>query len=373
MIDTIVIDIKGWLDYIGSDNTYGGIGVLITCLSLLLPFFLKFISFLIRKFINYNDSWIVKEKEPNYLLDRQLNSLMIEFMRTVIYPFVLAMFNIWVSGFIIGFKEITWRGAVVFVLPVLIYIAYFYIKDVKITYKRKDILYGRLTWLNILCGLNIEIIIEYLFNVKKEIVHIVICLGITIVQLIVNEILIEKAGTKKLHKCHGYKIFETLKMIAVCAEIIVFVAYSLNSKSVILEGVEYTCITCIYAILWIELLVWAYEQRKNFKKNIFLKNSKVKTTFSGIKKGKNATVEWRDGSYTISIKTKDVLKISYVAHLDSIDLGTREITLTDGTNISAYRYRYVLGWCGLCKKCDEGLEVELYPEDDINIRQDENL
>ena len=372
MIGIIINNIKELLLRIGSDHVLSGVGLVVTLLSFISLLLAKIMNMFKNTFKRHNARWIVKKKEPNYMLDKQMNSLMIEFIRNAIYPFVLVMCNIGVSGFIIGFKEMTWRGAVVFALPVVIYIVYSYIKVAKITYKGNDILYSNLTILSILRGLAIEIIIEYLFEVKIEIVHIIICVCITIVQIIENEILIKKTGLKRQCECHGYIIFETLKVVAMCAEVIVCVAYMLNGESRILEMSEYICITCICAILWGELLSWNYEQRKEFKKSIFLKDGTVKTTLSGINEGKNDTVEWRDHSYTINIKKKEVCKISYFAHLDLIELRTREITLTDGTNISAYRYRDVSDWNGLCRKRKEGLEVELYPEEDVKMRRDEN-
>ena len=132
------------------------------------------------------------------------------------------------------------------------------------------------------------------------------------------------------------------------------------------------CITCMPILLAIELIVLHCGQHKPFEKTVYLKDGTFKTTFSGIKEGKNNTIEWKDGSYTTNAKKNNIIKITYFNNFNPQEVKTREITLIDGTKVSGYRYRACHEWDGICSRRNGGLQIELYPEAMVNMKQDEN-
>lgn len=343
------------------------------CTSLVISIVVKLITWVSERFKDSRNRWIVEEKEPNYHLDEKMNFMMMQFLRNVTYPFVLIVFNIYMSYFALGIEGIEQSNLAVFVLAVIIYIVYFYIKGVEIDYRGREIGYSGLTILNLLCGLFLEIILVQAIDAEGTVIHIFVCAFVTGVQIVTNEILLAKIGLYKQLECRGYKVFEILRIVVICIEAIVYAASIINSDISILELMDYVCITSVLIILACELIIWHHGQLKELEKKIFLKDGTIKTTFCGIKEGKNDTIEWEESSYKINIKRNQVVKITYFAHFNPTKVKTRDVMLSDGTIVSGYRYRAKTNWCGLCRRSEGGLEIELYPESMISAKKDEKV
>ena len=112
-------------------------------------------------------------------------------------------------------------------------------------------------------------------------------------------------------------------------------------------------------------------EKVSFEKVIYLKNGKKLTTESGIRENKKEKIIWEDNDGMVkTIKRKNIKKICYFIHYcpkknekkDSIF-----ISLDDGTEISGFKYRNYSNWCGIYKEEDDGISVELYPDEDIEI------
>lgn len=347
-------------------------GVVITLISSALIWIVKFP---LSNLHNKIGRCVVNKKEQNYYLNDHIDFLMIQFVKNIMYPLILIMFNIYVSVFTAFYKEklgIKWIDTIIFVSFIIFYIVYFSSKKVAINTDDKNIPYSWLIIFGILCGFIIEIILANVCVLGRWELFVFICLLITLLQIIVNEILLYKARFYEQYACGKNKLFWNIKVIIMCAEVINFTAYILSGNEKILYVLEHIFICAIIIVLILEFIILMREQSIQLEKNIYLKDGTIATTFSDIKEGKNNTIEWKDGSHTMNVKKSNIVKIAYFNNFNPKEMKIREIVLTDGTKVNGYRYSNNSGWYGLCRKCNEGLEIELYPEAMVNMKQDEN-
>lgn len=344
--------------------------------SVVASIFIKMCTFFAER-LKYNErKWIVREKEQNYFLDEQMNFFIFQFIKNTMYPWALIMFNFYVALFIYFYKDNTggqWADIIVLVLLLVMYSIYFSLKNVQINIGSKNYSYVKLMILGIIVGFIIEICIAPVANTEKGfIVYNFMCVVVTLVQIIVNEKGLNDAGIYETCSCNNYKLFMIMKEGLMCLEAVSILLSLVCDYIKIFEVMACGCITCMPILLAIELIVLHCGQHKPFEKTVYLKDGTFKTTFSGIKEGKNNTIEWKDGSYTTNAKKNNIIKITYFNNFNPQEVKTREITLIDGTKVSGYRYRSCHEWNGICSRRNGGLEIELYPEAMVNMKQDEN-
>lgn len=343
------------------------------------------VTLILSVFINiYNkikysqDKCIVKEKEQNYMLDDQMNFLIFQFVKNSMYPLILVMFNFYVALFICFYKDgigIKLADVIVLVLFIVIYIIYFSLQNVKINVKSKDYSYVMLIILGISVGAIIEISLAPIAATSKgKIVYTFSCIVVTAGQIIANEIALSKTKVYGKYVCEKYNLFMIMKVLLMCIEAVIILLPIIYDAVNFLNIMEYVCITFMLILLTIELGILHQGQLRQLEKKIYLKDGTIMTTCSGINEGENKTIEWKENTDTISIENSRIIKIAYFNHFNPKEVKKRTLTLNDGTSVSGYRYRLRNNseWYGLCTRSNGGLEIELYPKDMVNIKQDEN-
>lgn len=346
--------------------------------SFALPAIINIIRYFYNKLKYSKNKWIVKEKEQNYMLDDQMNFWIFQLVKNSMYPLILVMFNFYVSLFICFYKDgigIKLADVIVLVLCIVIYIMYFSLHNVKINGKNKDYSYVALIILGISAGAIIEVSLAPIAATSKgKIVYTFSCIVITVGQIIVNEIALSRTkvyGKYAYDKCNLYML---MKVLLMCLEVVFILLPIVCGAANFFETMEYVCTTFMFILLTSELKILHDGQLRQLEKKIYLKDGTIMTTCSGINEGENKTIEWKENTGTISIENSSIKKIAYFNHFNPKEVKKRTLTLSDGTSVSGYRYRLRNNseWYGLCTRSNGGLEIELYPKDMVNIKQDEN-
>lgn len=318
--------------------------------------------------------WLVAQKEDNYFYSEQYDIFILQVLKNTIYPMVLVIFNVMWGVYIAFWEDKVVHRNIYVILPTLlivIYILLFSIKNKMIRDNDSEILCGRMMVFAIIGGIAIAVIFADTLAEEKWGIYVCFCTCITIIEIVSSECLLKKIGFYRLFRHNKEELFLMINILLMCANamcLVVLIETKMIEKS---SNLMLLVVTIQTLVLFIEFVVNNAFEKVSFEKVICLKNGKKITTESGIRETKKEKIIWEENDGRVKIiKRKNIKKICFFIHYSPRKNEERDsmlITLDDGTEISGFKYRKYSNWCGIYKEEDDGIRVELYPEENVEI------
>lgn len=157
------------------------------------------------EYVNVNTKYLVKKKDNNILFSRQYSIFLIELAKNILFSFVLINFNIMAGLDIISIlygqkiEPINIESLVIEIIIIVIYISLIVILNKVYFYNDKSIPCGIILVYGLLCGGLLDFF--FAFGLRKTNFYPWCCLGVTVVEIVLNDLLL-----RKLSLYHEYRL-----------------------------------------------------------------------------------------------------------------------------------------------------------------------
>lgn len=328
------------------------------------------------EYVNVNTKYLVKKKDNNILFSRQYSIFLIELAKNILFSFVLINFNIMAGLDIISIlygqkiEPINIESLVIEIIIIVIYISLIVILNKVYFYNDKSIPCGIILVYGLLCGGLLDFF--FAFGLWKTNFYPWCCLGVTVVEIVLNDLLLRKLSLYREYRLSKENIFFGLNVIMTCIYVTIYVAVIQFGDIDKHFDVMYVCITIQIIIIVCEVIMNDINECAPYEKEIWMKNGNKKLTNSGIEERKIGKITWREDGRVVEMDKKQITKISYTAHYHHKGMKERKIVLADGNEVKGYVFKSFLSWYGICWIAGDAVKVELYPADNV-VRCEDNI
>lgn len=323
-----------------------------------------------------NKKYLVKKKDNNPMFSRQYNIFLIELAKNILFSFVLINFNIMAGLDIIcvlygqKVEPINIKSLVIEIIIIAIYILLIVMLNKVYFHNDKSIPCGIILGYGLLCGGLLDFF--FAFGLWKTNFYPWCCLGVTVVEIVLNDLLLRKLSLYREYRLAKENIFFGLNVIMTCIYVTIYVAVIQFGDIDKHFDVMYVCITVQIIIIVCEVIMNDINECAPYEKEIWMKNGNKKLTNSGIEERKIGKITWREDGRKVEVDIKHITKISYIAHYSHKGMKERKIVLADGNEVKGYVFKSFLSWYGICWIEGDAVKVELYPADNV-VRCEDNI
>lgn len=198
------------------------------------------------------------------------------------------------------------------IIIIVIYILLIVILNKMYFYNDKSIPCGRILVYGLLCGVLVDFFLA--FGLWKTSFYPWCCLGVTVVEIVLNDLLLRKISLYREYRSSKENLFFVLNTIMTCIyvtiNVVVIKLGDLNKHLPLM----YVCIAIQFIIMLWEFVVNNMNEHKVYQKEIWMKNGNKKLTNSGIEERKIGKITWHEDDRKVEIDIKHITKISYTAH-----------------------------------------------------------
>lgn len=323
-----------------------------------------------------NKKYLVKEKDNNPMFSRQYNIFLIELAKNILFSFVLINFNIMAGLDIVcvlygqKVEPINIKFLVIEIIIIAIYILLIVMLNKVYFYNDKSIPCGIILVYGLLCGGLLDFF--FAFGLWKTNFYPWCSLGVTVVEIVLNDLLLRKLSLYREYRSSKENLFFVLNTIMTCIyvtiNVVVIKLGDINKHLPLM----YVCITIQFIFMLCEFFINHMNEHKAYQKEIWIKNGDKELTNSGIKERKIGKIVWRKDGKDVELDKKQITKISYTAHYNHKGMKERKIVLADGNEVKGYVFKSFLSWYGICWIEGDAVKVELYPADNV-VRCEDNI
>lgn len=323
-----------------------------------------------------NKKYLVKEKDNNPMFTRQYNIFLIEFVKNTFLSLMLINFNIMVGLDILcvlygqKVEPINIKSLVIEIIIIAIYILLITILNKMYFHNNKNIPCGIILVYGLLCGVLVDFFLT--FGLWKTNFYPWCSLGVTVVEIVLNDLLLRKLSLYREYRSSKENLFFVLNTIMTCIyvtiNVVVIKLGDINKHMPLM----YVCITIQLIFMLCEFFINDMNEHKAYQKEIWIKNGDKELTNSGIKERKIGKIVWRKDGKDVELDKKQITKISYTAHYNHKGMKERKIVLADGNEVKGYVFKSFLSWYGICWIAGDAVKVELYPADNV-VRCEDNI
>lgn len=328
------------------------------------------------EYVNVNTKYLVKKNDNNILFSRQYNIFLIELAKNILFSFVLINFNIMAASDTIcvingqNIEPINIECRVMEILIIAIYILLISILNKAYFHNDKSVPCGMILVLFFLCGVFVDLLLT--FGLWKTNFYPWCSLGVTVVEIVLNDLLLRKLSLYREYRSSKENIFFVLNVIMTCIYVTIYVVVIQFGDIDKHFDVMYVCITIQIIIIVCEVIMNDINECAPYQKEIWMKNGNKELTNSGIEERKIGKITWREDGKVVEMDKKQITKISYTAHYHHKGMKERKIVLADGNEVKGYVFKSFLSWYGICWIAGDAVKVELYPADNV-VRCEDNI
>lgn len=328
------------------------------------------------EYINVNTKYLVKKNDNNPMCTRQYNIFLIEFVKNTFLSLMLINFNIMVGLDILcvlygqRVEPINIKSLVIEIIIIAIYILSIVMLNKVYLHNDKSIPCGVILVFGLLCGVLVDFFLA--FGLWKTNFYPWCSLGVTIVEIVLNDSLLRKLSLYREYRSSKENLFFVLNTIMTCIyvtiNVVVIKLGDINKHLPLM----YVCITIQFIFMLCEFFINHMNEHKAYQKEIWIKNGDKELTNSGIKEREIGKIVWRKDGKDVELDKKQITKISYTAHYNHKGMKKRKIILADGNEVKGYVFKSFLSWYGICWIVGDAVKVELYPADNV-VRCEDNI
>lgn len=196
-----------------------------------------------------------------------------------------------------------------------------------------------------------------------------ICMCITVIEVIISEIVLEKIGVYKVFYYQMYRMFWWIKTGSMCLETVTCSVVVQQQCAYKLEWYAYFWLLEMIFIMVVELCIMQITQEDKVLKQICLCDGSILNTQEKIRMRDNETIQWKNCDRIITVNEDAVERIVFCVHSVS-NMTRRKIELKTGEKLCGYRYSCASKWYGIGIEQETCIRVELFPRGRVKIKED---